>query len=440
VSPSTRAPRDAYIGIDLGTSGCRALAIDRDGAILGESAVSLAAHGSAGAIDNPGNWWRAVCDCLAALGAALSGARPRALAVDGTSGTILLCDRTGVPLGPALMYNDARAGAEAARIAEMAPPDSGAHGASSGLAKLLWLQVRGATRDAAHVLHQSDWVAGMFTGRFGVSDYNNALKLGYDPSGLRWPAWLQRLSLPPGLLPEVVAPGAALGTIQPTLAADLDLPSDLRVVAGTTDGVAAFIAAGAEQPGDGVTSLGSTLVIKLLSGKPVFSPRHGVYSHRLGALWLAGGASNAGGAALLQHFTADEMRDLTPRLRPDLPTGLDYYPLPAPGERFPVCDTAKAPRLTPVPVDRAHFFQGMLEGIARIEADGYRLLHELGAPSLRRVRTSGGGAANQAWTRIRANTLGVPMEPALSQQPAFGAAILAARGLGEFRSASPLQH
>jgi hypothetical protein len=337
------------------------------------------------------------------------------------------------------MYNDARATAEARRIAGVAPAESGAHGASSGLAKLLWLDGAGQTRGAAHALHQSDWIAGMLTGRFGLSDYNNALKLGYDPLNMRWPGWLGRLGIAPELLPEVMAPGAALGAIHPRTAAALGLPTDLQIVAGTTDGVAAFIAAGAEHTGDGVTSLGSTLVIKLLSDRPVFSPRHGVYSHRLGARWLAGGASNAGGAALLQHFSEAEMQALTPRLLPDQPTGLDYYPLPAVGERFPVCDPQLPPRLAPVPPDRPRFFQGMLEGIARIEAEGYRLLQDLGGPSLCRVYTSGGGAANPAWTRIRAAALGVPVELALSPQPAYGAALLAARGLGAWDTHHPLQ-
>ena len=80
-----------------------------------------------------------------------------------------------------------------------------------------------------------------------------------------------------------------------------------------------------------MTSLGSTLVLKLVSDRPVFSPAHGVYSHRLGDLWLTGGASNSGGAVLAQYFSADELRALTPLLKPDVPTGLDYYPLPGHG-------------------------------------------------------------------------------------------------------------
>ena len=179
-----------------------------------------------------------------------------------------------------------------------------------------------------------------------------------------------------------------LGPLHPDTAALLGLPPETQVRAGTTDGVAAFLAAGAHAPGHGVTSLGSTLVLKLVSDRPVFSPAHGVYSHRLGDLWLTGGASNSGGAVLAQYFSADELRALTPLLKPDVPTGLDYYPLPGTGERFPVNDPALAPRLSPRPADRVVFLQGLLEGIARIEARGYELLTELGAPRLTALWTS----------------------------------------------------
>jgi sugar (pentulose or hexulose) kinase len=158
----------------------------------------------------------------------------------------------------------------------------------------------------------------------------------------------------------------------------------------------------------------------------VFSPPHGVYSHRLGRYWLAGGASNSGGAVLLQYFKVEQMREMTPLLDPDNLTGLDYYPLPDVGERFPINDPHMSPRLEPLPPDSVTFFQGMLEGIAQIEAEGYRLLTSLGAPKLAEVRTTGGGAQNPVWTRIRERILGVPITVADSGATAYGAALLAA--------------
>jgi D-ribulokinase len=173
-----------------------------------------------------------------------------------------------------------------------------------------------------------------------------------------------------------------VATIAPAIAAELGLPADTAIVAGTTDGCAAFLASGASAPGDGVTSLGTTLTLKLLSDKPVFAPDFGIYSHRIGEQWLAGGASNTGGAAIGKFFTAEDIARLTPLLDPDHPTGLDYYPLPKPGERFPVNDPNFQPRLEPRPTDDRIFFQAILEGIARIEAEAYAKLGELGASPL----------------------------------------------------------
>jgi sugar (pentulose or hexulose) kinase len=107
---------------------------------------------------------------------------------------------------------------------------------------------------------------------------------------------------------------------------------------------------------------------------------------------------------------------------------LNYYPLPAPGERFPVNDPAMVPRLTPRPDDDVLYLQGLLESLARIEAQGYRLLEQLGASALREVFTAGGGAGNTAWTTIRAHQLGVPVCVATHTEAAYGAARLAKSG------------
>lgn len=412
------AAHDAFLGIDFGTSGCRAAVIDTGGRLLGEAQCP---YPDAETARDPAGWWRALAAALAGL--PLRN-RIRRLAVDGTSGTLVPCDTHGHPLAPVLLYNDARATAQAVRIAAVAPPQSAAHGASGGLAKLLWYQDQ--SLKAAHALPQADWIAGRLTGHFGHSDYHNCFKLGYDAERLEWPAWLDALGVRRGWLPQVQAPGTPLGRILPEYARELGLPPETEIVAGTTDGVAAFLAAGVRKPGQGVTSLGSTLVLKLLSDKPVTSAAHGVYSHRLGRRWLAGGASNSGGAVLAKYFSPARLRALTPRLHPDRPTGLDYYPLAQPGERFPLSDPGLMPRLDPRPADEAEFLQALFEGMARIEARGYALLAELGAPRVTGVFTAGGGAQNPAWERIRARALGIPLRAAVSEQAAYGTARLAA--------------
>jgi hypothetical protein len=271
-------------------------------------------------------------------------------------------------------------------------------------------------------------VLGRLTGRPGTSDENNALKLGYDPIARCWPRWLAATGLPEQLLPTVLPTGTSVGPIAANVAAELGLPASTLVVAGTTDSTAGAVAAGVAARGDAVTTLGTTLVVKVLSDRPVFAARYGVYSHRLGDLWLVGGASNAGGAVLRQLFTDDELAALSARIDPARASPLDYYPLPRPGERFPVADPALLPRLDPRPADRVAFLHGVLEGLARIEALGYRRLAELGAPFPTRVLTTGGGAVNATWTAIRARHLGVPVSAVADRDAAYGAALLARAG------------
>jgi len=420
--------REVVIGIDVGTSGVRAVAVAPDGACAAQAAVAMAPPRRDGArvAQAPAVWGDAMAECLDALHAQVDPGAVRALAIDATSGTVLLADALGEPLGEALMYNDASAVVQAARVGAVAPAASAARGAASGLARALSLLARSDAERAAHLLHQGDWLTGRLLGRFGDSDENSALKTGYDPASRAWPAWLDRLPLPQRLLPRVHVPGRPLGNVGAAALRRHGWRAGTQVVAGTTDGVAAFLATGAAQLGDAVTSLGSTLVVKLLASGPLSAPASGVYSHRLGDRWLPGGASSAGGASLLVHFDLARINELTPRLRPDEPTGLDYYPLPATGERFPVNDPAFVSRVTPRPSDDARFLQGLLEGLAEIEGQAYERLAELGAPPLRSVRSVGGGASNSAWARIRARRLGVPLLEPAHTEAAFGAARLAA--------------
>ncbi len=438
-SPSPVPPASPlFLGIDVGTSGVRLILVDEHEHAVATVREPLppSRRDSDRSEQDPENWWRALAAACRRLEPALRR-RIAAIAIDGTSGSVLLADAHGRPLHPALMYDDARAGREAEMLQAIAPADSPVRSPASGLARLLWLQRQPFASEARYALHQADWLLGRLAGRFGDSDANNALKTGYDPRHRRWPDWLAGTGLPPDWLPRVHPAGAPLYPLEGAMASALDLPVDALLVAGTTDSTAAFLATGASRPGEAVTCLGSTLVLKILCARPIAAAEFGIYSQPLGDLWLAGGASNSGGAVLRRFFDDARMRELETRLRPERPTGLHYYPLPGPGERFPVNDPGKAPVLTPRPDDDAVFFQGLLEGIAAIERLGYERLHACGAPRPVSVRTTGGGAANRAWTAIRARCLNVPIIEPRHTEAAFGAARLARQGFHRQQGNAP---
>ncbi|MGB7086052.1 MAG: FGGY-family carbohydrate kinase, partial [Phormidesmis sp.] len=368
------------------------------------------------------------------------------IAINGTSATVVLCDRHAKPLTSALMYDNAIARDQLPALRDIVPADSPACGpilsATSSLAKALWWHRNLAATDpdklasASYIAHQADWLASLLHGQPAISDYHNALKLGYDVRAMAYPDWL--LALPVAQwLPEVREPGEAIAPILTALSDRFGFPSDCQICAGTTDSIAAFLASNAHSPGEAVTSLGSTLVLKLLSPTPIDHSAFGIYSHRLGDLWLVGGASNTGGAILQRFFSPAQLTELSQEIAQQIdissPPELDYYPLNAPGERFPINDPDYPPRLTPRPAKDRDFLWGLLDAIARIEADGYQKLNDLGAPRLQRVYTAGGGARNLTWQALRQRRLNVSVSAAFQTDAAYGTAQLAIEGLSRFK-------
>lgn len=416
-----------FLGIDAGTSGMRACVIDEQAQPVAESALPLAPSTTeASHIEQqPQDWWQVCCELLDDLFSRIDPADISSLAIDGTSSTCLLCDRHGSPQSAALMYNDGRARQQADVLASLAGHDSAVASPSSSLAKLLWLVENGLLQADSHFCHQADWLTGHFLNNYRLTDENNALKLGFHAQSGQWPAWLAALKLPESVLPDVRPAGSLLGYVCEDMQVRFGLSASCRVVAGTTDSTAACLAAGVSQTGDAVTVLGSTLVVKILSSKPVFAPEFGVYSHRLGNAWLVGGASNSGGAILRQFFNDEQLASLSAGIDPMQDSGLHYYPLAAPGERFPVNDPDYPPRLMPRPNNDVQFLHGLLEGITHIEAQAYKKLSELGAPVPGSIRTIGGGAKNTTWQKMRERISGISMKPAIHEQAACGTAKLA---------------
>ncbi len=420
--------RDLALGIDVGTSAVRAAAVDADGCRAAFAAATLPVPFNENGMvtQDPAVWWKATQRVVQSLGGQIDLKRIGAIAVDGTSGTVLGVDANGQPVAPAEMYN-CRARAEIVRsIAAVAPPKTAAHGATSALARAIAMQNQpGVIR----LIQQADWISGQFSERFDVTDENNALKLGYDPIARRWPDWLVEVGLEPDRLATVVPPGTTTSTIARCPASALGLAADVAIVAGTTDGCAAFLAAGAERCGDAVTSLGTTLVLKLLSDRPLFDSNLGVYSHRIDNVWLAGGASNSGCAAIVKHFSLDQILELSEKMTPSVPTGCHYYPLAGRGERFPHHNPDMEERVGPRPENDILFLQALIEGVTSVEKLGYDCLAELGGPSIKSIRTLGGGAKNAAWAAIRTRMLGIPIVDPVDDEAAVGAAKLARRGL-----------
>lgn len=427
-----------FLGIDAGTSGIRACLIDPQARPVAEASHPLPAPDvSVNQISQDPQIWADVLDTvLKKLTATTSLQNLKSIAIDGTSGSVLFADAQGHPTSKALMYNDACAQEQVKQLQTLTD-NTVVQTVSAGLPKLMWLlKYEGEYEEppARYAMHQADYLGFLLTGLAGHSDVNNCLKTGYDPFSKKWPDWFQRIPEIQARLPRVHPPGTVIAPVSADAVSKYGFSASTQLVAGTTDSHAAILATDIQQVGDAVTSLGSTLVVKVISDKPIFDERYGIYSQPFGEHWLVGGGSNSGGAVLRNYFTDEQMTDLSKKIDPQHDTGLDYYPLNSSGERFPINDPEYAPRLTPRPDDDVKFFQALLEGIARIEHQAYQRLAELGAPYPTSIRTVGGGARNKVWTEMRSRYCQTEIVQSEYTEAAYGSALLAMHGYAKQRS------
>ena len=399
------------LGIDLGTSGVRAVVIDERKEILHSKAIPYRRK-----LSDPSSWRRACQELIPDIPARLRK-HLKAMSVDGTSGTLLACNHQGVPLGEALSYSQACPEQEL-KLRRLTASGGAASSSSGSLARALRLIDQHGS--ALLLRHQADWITGWLLNDWRWGEEGNNLRLGWDLNNGCWIDGLidQTWS---AALPEVVTSGSVFGRIATGPATELGLPEDLLIVAGTTDSNAAVLAAEPDAT-EGVTVLGTTLVMKRFTEQPLQA--QGVTRHRVGGRWLCGGASNAGAGVLRRFFSDAQLVELSRQIDPETDSGLFYRPLPAPGERFPVDDPTLAPVLTPRPVSDALYLHGLLEGLAEIELQGWRRLMQLGAGLPERVISIGGGARNPQWRRLRERRLRCPVV-SCDAPPAAGVARLA---------------
>ncbi|WP_030263367.1 FGGY-family carbohydrate kinase [Streptomyces violens] len=442
-----RHPDPVRLGLDLGTQSARAVAVDAGGRVL--AAASRPLHSSRTGErheQDPEEWWHALAAACREALADIDPARVTALALDGTSGTILLADAQGTPLTPGLMYDDGRAAAQAVRVNEAGPAVWEELGyrtmqPSWALPKLVWLleHSAAATAPGTRLLHQVDLVTWRLAGHQVASDASHALKTGYHLLAEGWPEKeLAALGVPGALLPEVVRPGTVLGTVCADAARATGIPEGVEIVAGMTDGCAAQIGAGALAPGAWNSVLGTTLVLKGVSTRLVRDPGGLVYCHRgPGDTWLPGAASSSGAGALTREFPGADLADLTERAtrvgRSAAGRGHDpvAYPLAGSGgERFPFRAPDARPFVLGDPADEAERFHAHLLGVACLERLCFDYLGHLGAPVDGPLTLTGGGTRNAYWNQLRADVLGRTVTLPEQAEGALGMAVLAATADG----------
>ena len=436
--------RAAFCGIDVGTQGVRAVVLTATGRCVGSGSAPLTPgrRDSGRHEQNPSTWWSALST---AVRQAVDQTGPdfdiMCVALDATSGTVLVQGADGSACGPALMYDDSRAAQQAVRAQRVGAPLWDALGyrmqPSWALPKIMWLLERGAVGAGDQVVHQSDHLLRRLTGSTVPTDCSHALKTGVDLRDVSWPVEIfTELGIDDArLLPAVVLPSTVIGHVGSDGAQATGLPLGTPVRAGMTDGCAAQIATGAMLPGSWSTALGTTLVIKGSTADLVRDPGGAVYSHRNpDGGWLPGGASSTGAGVLAKEFPGADAATfdaLTEQARFAAPVRQVTYALAAIGERFPFVAPQAEGFIAADAVQPAQRFAALCQSIAYLERLSYDVLAALGAQVSGPVALTGGATGNTWWNQLRADTLGRETVVPESAQAATGMAVLAAAPPGQ---------
>lgn len=425
-----------FIGIDIGTQGARVVLIDAGGTVITRAEQPFPLNEQSRQEQSPAVWWDACLASLKELNSEMSGRvspeEIEGIAVTSTSGTVIPLDVNHHPLHNALMYSDGRSINEAEickAAAEKHIPDGyTGFNPSSGLSKMVWYQSRfpEEAQKLRHWVHAADYITGKLSDIWGVSDYTNVLKSGFDPESKSWPDYICNvLALKKEWLPEVVPSGEVLGQLSSRVAEETGLSAKTKVVAGMTDGCASQIASGAVNVGEWNTTIGTTLVVKGVTRNRIMDPAGRLYSHlHPMGYWMPGGASNTGADWITKDFSSN-LDVLNRKALTLFPTRHISYPLKQNGERFPFM-APQARGFEPEGIPEAELFTANLEGVAYLERYAFDLIHHLSGEDVHIVYTAGGGSKSDAWLKIRSNVLNVPVCKMKHDSGDVGAAILAA--------------
>ena len=403
------------LGIDLGTSGVRIAIINIKKQILFTSSKTYSKG-----LEISEDWVDSIKVLIREIPKDLKQ-KLVSCSVAGTSGTLLACKKNGVPIGKALPYYLSYEEYKN-KIEKLFTKDSVGSSTSGSVARALrLLDLYG---NEIILRHQADWISGWLMNNWEYGEEGNNIRMGWEISKSSWPENFKNLNWLK-CLPTIISSGQRMGNICIKKADELSLPRSLQVIAGTTDSNAGVLATFPSKK-DGVTILGSTIVIKKFVNSPCEG--RGISNHKLLGNWLSGGASNTGSAILLKFFNLEYIEELSKQINPTKSTGLNLLPFSSQGERFPIDNTNLQPKLEPRPVSDSLYLHALFEGLAKIEAKGWQKLNELGADLPRQIITIGGGAKNITWKKIREREIGRPIK-ICNRPPAAGVASIALQGL-----------
>lgn len=454
------------IGLDVGTTGCKAAVFDAQGQLLSRASREYGVD-----MRHPG-WaeqdaervWHLAQDALRQAIAAAGPGTVAALGLSVQGEAVMPVDAQGRALAPAILGMDTRTGEQNAWLRRQfgaghlfARTGMVVHTVNT-LPKLLWLKEHEPElwATAAHFCLYEDFLIYKMTGRAVISRCLASRTQLYDIPDDRWSREiLAVLELDPGRLAAVAPSGAAVGAMHPGLAESLGLTRPPLVVTGGHDQACAALGSGLVRAGLAMDSTGTAEVLEVALASPVLNEtlcrgNVSIYVHTAPGLYLAMTLNHSGGISLRwfrDTFCQEEVRQAQA-------TGQDAYDLilvgassdPSPlflmphfaGSGTPWLDTSSRGAVLGLTLGttKGDLAKALLDGLTYELRANLDLLREGGVP-IDEIRAVGGGARSALWLQLKADILGLPVVvPAVTESACWGAALLAGVGAGLFADAA----
>ena len=449
---------DVFLGLDVGTSGVKAILVETGGAVTAEATTPLgmATPRPGWAEQDPDDWWRASVASIRDVLAKQPGARVLAIGISGQMHSSVFLDRAGTVVRPALLWCDGRTTAQCAEITRRAGGEARlrewvSNPALEGftLPKVLWLREEepAAYARVATVLLAKDFIRYRLTGALATEPSDASGTLMFDVARERWSEeLLAAVRVPRALLPDVGGSAEILGRVTTEAAGATGLARDTPVVGGGADNACGAAGVGVVAKGHAVASWGTSGTVLAPTERPLVDPRLRAHTfcHVVPRTWyVMGVVLSAGGAfawfrdqlarELADVASADARLDEEAAAIPRGAEGVTFLPY-LQGERTPHRDASLRGALLGLSLahTRAHLTRAVLEGVCFAMRDSLSILAELGL-SPRSLLLTGGGAKSPFVRRLQRDVYGVPVQTVNREEgPAYGAALLAAVGAGAY--------
>ncbi|MBK5107152.1 MAG: xylulokinase [Anaerolineales bacterium] len=445
------------LGVDISTTGAKALLIDQNGEVLTSATtpLSLQTPFPLWSEQDPEEWWQGIKTSIQKVLTERDSA-PGSIAAIGLTGQmhgLVMLDESGQVLRPAILWNDQRTGAQCDQIRERIGRqrliELTGNDALTGFTapKILWVQENepGIFAQTKHVLLPKDFIRYKLTGEYGMDRAGGSGTILFNLQERTWSdELLAELDLPRDWFPPTYEGPQVSGQISKVAAADTGLKAGTPVVGGAGDQAAGATGVGAVEPGIIALTLGTSGVVFAPTESALIEPEGRLHAfchsspgrwHFMGVMLSAAGSLQWYRDTIAPEMSFDALVEEADQISPGS-EGLFFLPYLT-GERTPHPDPYARGAWVGLTIrhERAHMTRAVLEGVAFGLKDSFELIRQTGLGSIDQVRVSGGGAKSQLWKQILADTLGVELVTVnTTEGAAFGAALLAGVGAGLYSS------